>query len=65
MRDVDIFNTSAKPSTFLAYHKFLNKIRLLHTLLLFPGLNLSVKEIKDMSFMDFTDNGKYWNMAII
>ena len=44
MRDVDIFNTSAKPSTFLAYHKFFNRIRLLHTLLLYPGLNLHVEE---------------------
>ena len=42
MRDVDRFNTSAKPSTFLAYHKFFNRMRLLHTLLLYPGLNLPV-----------------------
>ena len=39
VRDVDIFNTSAKLSIFLAYHKFFNRIRLLHTLPLYPGLN--------------------------
>ena len=42
MRDVDIFNKSAKPSIFIAYHKFFNRIWLLHTLLLYPGLNLPV-----------------------
>ena len=39
MRDVDIFNTSAKPSTFLAYHKCFNRI---HTLLLYPGTIISI-----------------------
>ena len=42
VRDVDIFNKSAKPSIFIAYHKFFNRIWLLHTLLLYPGLNLPV-----------------------
>ena len=45
VRDVDIqvFNTSAKLCTFLAHHKLLSKIQLLHTLLLYPGLNLPVQ----------------------
>ena len=41
--------TSVKTSTFLAISRFFfNKIRLLHTLLLYPGLNLPVRSLQHL-----------------
>ena len=43
------FNTSAKPTTFFAYHELLSKLWLFHTLLLNPGLNPPVHSDQTLS----------------